>query len=218
MALTINSSLKATGDRDMYLRTAKRLKDRRPLLRRVGVLMMSSAAGRLTRVLKQGDNVARSGRLAKSIAVGTQGRGSGDTIFRMTNSSVAVGSNLPYAAQVHFGGTIVPRKGKALAIPLSARLQRLQLSPRDLPRDELQFVPAKRSGGVIGFLVNRGRSVSLGERSSISFRKSKSGGTRQSALFMLVRKVTQRPRPFLFFDDDDRRTIDQFALEHLEGK
>lgn len=211
MAVSIRTSLRITGDD--FKAIADRARDMRPLMNRIGVLMLSTASGRLPRVLTQSSDTVRSGRLSASLRAGG-GVAGGDTVFRVSGSSVVVGSNLPYAAQVQFGGTILPKEGKALAIPLLARLKRQALSPRDFPRKSLAFIPAKRkSGGLIGFLVDADETAgkTAGKRGKRNLR-------RRSALFMLVAKVTQKARPFLFFDAQDERDIEQMTVDYLDGK
>ncbi len=213
MAFTVQTRLEIKGD-GQFARVAERLRNPRPLMKKVGVLMMSSALGRLPKVLRQGGDVVRSGRLSASIRAGVSGRAGRDTVFRLSDTRVQVGSNLPYAAQVHFGGTILPKKGKALAIPLLARLQRQGMAPADFPKGALDFVPAKRkSGGLIGFLVDADERAG-----TLAGKRRKRDLSRRTALFMLVAKVTQRPRPYLFFDAQDEADIDKMLVDHLEGK
>ena len=171
------------------------------------MLAMESAGERLTTVLK-GESDLRTGALDASLRVDDNGRGNEDSIFELSDDSVTVGSNLVHAAQVHFGGRIEPKAGnKALAIPLPVGLKRDKQSPRDLDpnRDVLRFVPfvGGASGNVFGGLVDDENEFGFGE---------------DELLFVLARFVDQPPRPFLFWDEDDKRTIreDLFPI-WLEG-
>ena len=143
MAFGVQTTLEITGDKELLKRAAAKHRNPRPLMRQVGVLGMSSAVRRLQTVLKQSDDAVRSGRLAASLNVGPMGQGgNANSIFDLSNSMVTVGTNLLYAAQVHFGGTIMPRNAKALAIPLIPSLQRQQIGPLELDptRELLQFI------------------------------------------------------------------------------
>jgi HK97 gp10 family phage protein len=61
---------------------------------------------------------------------------------------MGIGTDLDYAAIQEFGGTITPKKGKFLAIPLTAEA-RAHVSPRDFPEE---LTP--RFGGNGGVLVD----------------------------------------------------------------
>lgn len=125
MAFAVTTTVTITGDREMFERASKAHRNFRPLLKQIGVLAMARGVERLETVLSDNADAVRTGRLAASITAGTTGTGGGDTVFTLSDSRVEVGTNLVYAAQVQFGGTILPVKGKALAIPLDPRLQRL---------------------------------------------------------------------------------------------
>jgi len=62
-----------------------------------------------------------------------------------SKASVEIGTNLEYAAIQEFGGTIVAKKGKFLAIPLDKGAE--GYGPRDFP-GKLHFV-GNNSGGVL---------------------------------------------------------------------
>lgn len=213
MALTLNIDVRIEGDRDVLKRIPERLRNPRPLMRKIGVLGMSSAVGRLPDVLKQGGDVARTGRLAKSIRVGAAGNDGPDTIFELSEARVEVGTNLEYAAQVQFGGIIEPREARALAIPLTKRLKLAGLGPRGVdPTGELlRFQPYRGSKpDVFGLLIDDGKELTGRQR-------KKRGQTKYGPgpLFALAWRVRQEARPFLFWDDEDQREIDRLYYEHV---
>lgn len=207
MSFSQTVTLDISGDVGLFERVAKAHRNTRPLMMAIGLRGLRSAVGRLESVLNEDADV-RTGALGASIRVDDTGRGNADSIFELSDDSVTVGSNLVYAAQVHFGGRIEPKAGnKALAIPLPVGLKRDKRSPRDLDpnRDVLRFVPfiGGASGNVFGGLVDDENEFGFGE---------------DEMLFVLARFVDQPPRPFLFWDDDDKRTIrdDLFPI-WLEG-
>jgi len=184
-----------TGDREMFHRSAARLNDLSDFLKTTGAYVMSSALRRLPQVLSMGADVVRTGRLSASLAAADKGGGSEHTIWWQGLTSVEVGSNLPYAAHVHYGGTIVARPPrKYLAIP---RKRSLRLGGGIMPRhldpakEVLRFVPAKPGGKAVGYLVDDKGTLGHGT----------------GVLYVLVPSVTHRPRPYLFMDAEDRRTI-----------
>jgi hypothetical protein len=143
-------------------------------------------------VLSNDPDAVRTGRLAASLRVSARGAASGDGIFDLGDDFVRVGSSVPYARQLQFPKPILPKKGKALAIPLTTKLKRQQVSPRDIDpqRQVLSFIPSDDGRG-IGVLID--------EKNQLGF------GT--APLFALVARVTQEPRPFLFWSEDDQNTI-----------
>lgn len=220
MALSI--TVKLTGDVGRVQRTQAALRNPRPLMKRIGVLFQSSANRRLTQVLRQDGDTIRTGRLMAAIPAGdpntgTPGRMTGDSIFDLSEASVTIGVNLPYAAQVHFGGTIVPKDAKALAIPVVDALKRDRIGPSELDPDRsiLKFVPVK--GGkpnIIGVLVD--------EPQLLTGRQRKPRGKTAygpGILYVLASSVTQPPRPFLLIDDDDQRIIrDELIPAWINGR
>lgn len=194
MAVSLKVTLNVSGDRMLFERTSERLRNTRPLLKIIGEFGVSQAQERLTKVLKP-DSAVRTGNLPASL-----------TVFEVTNSKVVYGSNLVYAAQVHFGGTILPRDAKALAIPLLPALQRQQLSPRDLDpnREFLKFIPYTGSKpNVFGLLINPKEDLTGRQRKA----RGRLPGYPPGPLFALAYWVTQKPRPYLFLDEDDQRTL-----------
>lgn len=214
MGLGLRVTVTRSGDVEMLPRTQLRLRRPRTFMTAVGVQLMSSAVRRLPSVLSQSDGAIRTGKLAASLTpisaiaslppplrsvFQTRGPVPGSkaaegllhNIFRSSENTVTVGSNLRYAAQVHHGGTIYPEKADALAIPLTPQLKREEISPSRHPQKErLFFVP--HEGGkpnVFGLLfLNRKRKEPL-------------------LLYALAHLVKQKARPFLYADDEDRRVI-----------
>ena len=190
---SIQTSVEVVGDDLLFIRASERLRDMRGFLTKVNVQLMGSAVKRLIDGYSP-ENKIRSGFLAASMRVGSTGTGgSGDTIFEVGDDYGEVGSAMPYAAQHHFGGTITPVSGKALAIPLPDSLKRAGLWPRDLDpgRDKLTFIPEDDGGNVRGYLVDDEGTMEFGK----------------GPLFVLVAHVTQEPRPFLLVGDEDLDAI-----------
>lgn len=80
------------------------------------------------------------------------------TVFEVTDRGVTYGSNLPYAAIQHHGGTVRPTTVKLLAIPLDPKVKRGGLWPRDIDptRELLSLVPVfgGRSGNTRFLLID----------------------------------------------------------------
>lgn len=135
-----------------------------------------------------------SGRLMRSIQKRVQKRG------------VEFGTNLIYARQRHFGGVLKPKKAKALAVPV-AGLSRAMRRPRRWG-DRLKFIPSKTPGGnTVGVLATK-------ERNTRSARKGGAGKWKWVAQFILRKEVTQEPRPFLLFQDDDMAYVSRRMIEY----
>jgi phage gpG-like protein len=195
MPTGLNISTTIKGDKDMYFRTAQRMGNVGEFLTATGAYLMGRGLTRLTQVLQMGPNVVRTGRLTASLSASSRGSGSANTVWEQDNDHVEVGSNLPYAAQVHYGGTITPRTRKALAIPLPIALKRaLNNSPSEIDpgRKVLRFQHYR--GGkpnVIGLLIDDEGKLGFGK----------------GPLYALASSVTQDAHPYLFIDADDERTI-----------
>ena len=192
---TLVVSFEQSGDLDMHRRHAERWGDLRPWLEQVGNLLLSSMLGRLTERLKMGDDVIRTGRLTASLDPNVPGT---DQIRDLSAATVEVGSNVPYAAQVNFGGPIRPKTGRALAIPLTDALKRSGRWPRQFGPDELVFVESKKPG-VIGLL----------------YEKTGTGRLKKRAAFLLTGGVQQKGKHFAVIDEDDKRNIFKLLDEHL---
>ena len=213
MASGLNVRVTISGDRTMFERALKAFREPKRLMSRVGILALSSAGRRLPSVLKS-EGAIRTGRLAASLTQGGEGN-----VFEESDFRVVVGSNLPYAAQVHYGGIIEPKNAKALAIPLTDALKRQGIGPRELDpnRELLRFVPYTGSKpNVFALLVDPGMQGPLAKR-----KRKREGGTPYGpgALFALAYWVNQQARPFLFFDEADLKEINEKIVpEWMEGK
>lgn len=192
----IEITVSVSGDRELLERVSRRLRNLRPLMKAIGEYTVGQAHLRLDRVLRDDTEAIRTGRLASSL-----------TVFELDDRHVTVGSNVPYAAQVHHGGIIEPRETQALAIPLTEELKRSRLWPRDIDpgRELLRFQPY--TGGkpnVFGLLID--------DEAPLTGRQRKKRGTTRygpGPLFALAYWVSQKPRPFLYFDDEDTQVLEE---------
>lgn len=225
MALNITTAIQIEGKAGEVLdRAAARLREPRTFLRKVGVLGLSSAVRRLGASLKM-DRAIRTGRLMASLGAisDTAQKANPDRadVFELSNFEVTVGSNLEYAAQRQYGGTIVPREQKALAIPLPDALKRAGRGPRDLDpnRELLTFVPYR--GGkpnIIGFLVDPGDEIQVrNKRGKLKSRQVSRTGYGTGPLFVLASSVTQAPNPFLFWSAEDQAEIENKLWSQFLG-
>lgn len=195
-------SFEITGDQDILQRTSAKLRNPRHFMEAIGVYTMGRAVERLAANRTTDEST---GALHASLAIGTGG--SADTVFELGDDYVETGTNLPYAAMRQFGGIIEPKNAKALAIPLPAKLKRSGKSPRDLdPNQEiLRFVPYKGSKpNIFGLLID--------DEIKLTGRQRKKRGTTEygpGPLFALAYWVRQEARPIHFFDEEDRRVINE---------
>ena len=198
MTVSIEATFEWVGDRTLFERAAKNLRDPEELMESIGIVGMAGSKRRLIESLDPG--AIHTSLLEASISVSGAGSGDGDTIFEVGRAEVAIGSRVTYAAQQNFGGTILPRApNEALAIPLTDELKRSGLGPREIDPtgDALTFIPTRggASGNVIGILV-------LDEDDFGS-------GSEGTALFALARSVTQQGKFFMGWDEGDVETIEQ---------
>lgn len=130
-----------------------------------------------------------SGRLKRSIQ------------FRLSATSVRIGTNTAYAKQRHFGGTI-KAKDKALAMPLN--VSRTRRRPQHYK--DLVFVLVGK-GNLKGLLISPDR------------RKVKKGAAPRPGIvrFLLLRQVSQPARPFLLFQAADVALGKRLVLAHVLG-
>ena len=150
----------------------------------------------------------RTGRLMASLAPGGE-----HSISQVEQFAFSVGTNLEYAAIQDRGGVIIPKTGRALAIPATPKMRRAAKWPRDFARGDLRFVPLKR-GTLVGFLVDASGTFKKGKRTG----GGKLGfGTK--ALFWLVTKVTIAAKNYATWD---QVTIDKIIQrdwpDFLAGK
>lgn len=99
----------------------------------------------------------------------------------------------------HMGTTILPKRGKVLAIPTRAVPKMLgrQMTPDEVARhygEKLDFMPATGAGKAMGYLVLRKRSTGKSGRLG---RARQRRVEKPAVMFILVRSVTmpQRLRP-----------------------
>ena len=190
MALNIQTRIDVSGPAGDLAEIGRRMRSPRRLLRDVAILGMSSAVQRLPGVLgKKGKDAVRTGLLAASLHVGKA-----DNVFELGDYQIEFGSNRTYPAQVQYGGTIMPREAKALAIPIPVELKRSRLWPKDFEEGILQFLPYTGSKpNVFGLLFDPEGKAGYGK----------------GPLYALAYWVTQEPKPFLYFSDEDVRIIDE---------
>lgn len=210
MAITLKTELVLTGG-DLLEKARRAHLSMRPLMKQIGVLGMSSAVSRLQN-LKQEKGGVRSGGLMASLQAGQREKDGGNTIFKATETYAEFGTNVRHARIRHFGGTIKPKNGKALAMPLTKKLQRDQMWPRDYDpgRTKLKFVPINR-GNVLGLLVEWGEEKKKTLKSGVTkFRR------KIDPLYLLLRSATQEATPYMYWSDEDvRRVREELWPKHL---
>lgn len=101
------------------------------------------------------------------------------THYDQTSATVTIAS--PAIVHKLKGGTVRPKRGRALAIPACAEAYRA-IQPSAMNKDMLEFVPIPKSGGLIGLLAERQHDT----------RRRRRGG---KVWFWLVAQATHRPDP-----------------------
>jgi len=184
----------------MATRTEANIDPDRPEKMRKAIHVALTAVG----VYITGEAVARvpvdTGRLRGSLTWKTAEGGSsvraparpGDGVERPARENVVyIGTNVVYAAQKEYGGTIFPVNAQALTVPISPAAKGKRA--RDFPE---AFLVKLKSGGAI-----------------IARKKGKYG---IEALFALRKSVYQRPQPFLRpAFDENRQEIRDIFRDHL---
>lgn len=187
--------------RTVVVRTRTLDFDTRALYTRVGNYMVSSTQRKirsgsfvpnapLTVAVKQNNKPLRdTGLLMASIS------------YRTGTDSVRIGTNRAGAALNHFGGSQRPKKGTWLWIPagketrsLLGRYGTVSNVVSSLKRDGYNTWFRRGKGGCVCFFAKKG----------------KTGKVR--LIFILKKRVKIPARPFLRFDDNDRRIIGEMAL------
>lgn len=139
--------------------------------------------GQTTRLLREGYLSggllnARTGRLRNSIAADVTQDGAGVTL----TVSAGASGQLRYAKIHETGGTITPKRGKFLAIPVGPALTGAgvarYVSPRDVP--DLVFISTRN--GAAGVLVKK---------------QGRKGNERLQVWFRLVRRVKIKPKGYM---------------------
>lgn len=119
--------------------------------------------------------------------------GGGNHVDRETSDTLEWGTNLENAGTHQHGATILPVKGKALAIPRSMEAYRAQ-SPANFPRP---LVCLWAKGATSGVLAERGKT--------------------DVVHYLLVPKVTIPARPFLGVSPDMADDLGSLAGETFAG-
>jgi len=105
--------------------------------------------------------------------------------YRITGRVLTVGTNLVYAAILHFGGTIRPKRAKALTIPIAPEAR------------------GKRARDFENTFVLRRGDDAPGE----GLIMQKLGEGRVRPLFALRTSVTIEPRPYMGWDQRDKSKL-----------
>lgn len=162
-----------------------------------------------------GKPLSMTGRLRNSIAFLTQG------------DAVYVGTNVAYGRLQQYGGVIVPKQAKALAIPLNRAARRLAVGVQSIREIKgLFFVKAKGSGNNIGILARKARmsydsdsgEIKKSATSKFAEYKTKSGKKKVGLIepmFALRKSSKVRARPFLVIQPDDRVYIEKITARYI---
>jgi len=167
-------------------------------LRKINAGIMPANAP-LTQNVKQGSRTLRdNGDLMKSIAPH-----SGDL---WADAS----TNLIYARIQQEGGTITPKKAKALFIPASAKTRTLMRSyGAHTPRSLISAMKADGYGfftvGSAFFACKKGKTLKSG--------KEGKQGKEEFVLFIITKSVKIPARPFLFVDEKDEAYLMKIIQE-----
>ena len=200
-------SLEFTGDWAQYPRAADRLEGPRELLRKIGVLGMSSSARRCqAAVAAHGEGIS-TGKLYNSLHAGSRGMPAEGTIFDLSEAEVVIGSNLPYAAQRNFGGIIEPKTAKALAIPVVDRLRREGIEPHELDPDRSMLRCQPITGAkpnVFAVLIDEGQDPTGRQR-----KRRGSTAYGPGILYVLAYWVRQEGAFFMGWDQEDEKVIEK---------
>lgn len=117
-------------------------------------------------------------------------RGFAGTIdYDVDSGTLYVGSASLSAALLHFGGTVHPKKARALAIPVDPRA--VYKRPRDFADT----------------FILRSKDTSDPERVGLIMQKTGKRATSVRALFVLRKSATIKPHPWLFWTDDDEEYL-----------
>ena len=109
------------------------------------------------------------------------------------------------------GGEVVPKRGRALAIPASAAAYAAG-QPSAMNKDMLEFVPLN-SGGLVGMLVERQHDVL--RRTKKGFRQGGLASRKGGAIwYWLMAKVTHKPDPRTLPEDAEAEAQVYFAANN----
>jgi len=136
-----------------------------------------------------------------------------------TSTEVAVGSNLPYSKMITEGGTIKPKKAKALWIPASNDVATKIKQGMTIG----QVIEEYKSNGWNVFIPpkykNKGEGVMLAERKETKNKgKRNEKDTHETKMLFIIRKSVKIPKrnPF-YVDKDDEEVINDLAIDFLKG-
>lgn len=179
-------------------RLAHRLQNLSPALRELGEHMVNESVPRTFREggrpqkwkgTRRGGEIQRdSGVLLASISE------------EVSPGRLRVGTNLAYAAQRHYGGPLKPTKSKFLAVPIDPNNKR---RPKHYGK-RLRWAPGRPGATHGGILVE-----TMGGRGK---------GRRSIVRFVLVKEVTQPPRPFLVMHPEDIVFAEKALVRHVAGQ
>lgn len=154
-----------------------------------------------------GKPLQRDGLLMASITA----QAHANQIVRASARELVFGTNLEYAGIHQEGGTITPKTGKALSIPMSPEAYRAG-SARNFGRAlRLVWPKGRRSGWLVEDLEAKGK----GTAKSVT---SKNAAARTILHYLLVPKVTIPARPFLGFNDQMLDDCGLVLLDFVEKK
>lgn len=217
MSFRLNIQLRGDGIGKRLKTMAARLSDqgREKLLRGFGQILVSGAKrniaeqhgpnGEVWKATRRGGEILRdTGLLMRSI------------VYRVAGRAVQIGSNLVYAAIHQFGGTIKPKNGQFLAIPLKGVARGAK--PADF-QDTFVRAGGDLATGKTGraLVMNRGRfeSFTEGNQRAVIFQKTARGFR---PLFLLLKSVTIPVRPYVGIGPKERQEMHDLARKHYLGE
>lgn len=175
---------------------AVRIRDPRPVLEDFGEHMVETSIPETFRQGGRPERWAESKWSADRTQMDT-GRLLRSVQHEVSARALRIGTNLKYAQQRHFGGTIEPKSAKAIPVPMP-----------DVPRSMRR---PRRWGDRLFFLESK-----KGDKDTVGLLASKGRRGQAIVRFVLRRRVTQPARPFLVVQDDDwalfSRRLAQYAF------
>lgn len=138
------------------------------------------------------------GALVRSLGAGT------GHVERIDKTSLEIGTSMEYASLQQFGGTVTPKKGKFLTIPLTMAAKRAG-SPRNFPGGLRPIINKRKGTGVLIGAKIQQRGKNKGKVGKIE------------AQYALVKKVVVPPRPFVGFSPKASTEIDRILTNAVLG-